>query len=128
MSPWAVKRTAAGAVVDAGPVAEEGPAGEEDSRGLAGVVAGGPDVPGETGVPGGGAGGPDWQAVSSSASESAAGAMPDHVRCFDSPVMIPHVTELSLIPLRAGSSSYCQALRVMPAAPPCHTSVRATRQ
>jgi hypothetical protein len=88
-------------VVDAGSVGEEGAAGEV-SGGLAGAVAGGPDVPGETGVPDGGAGGLGWQAVSSSTSERTAGATPDHVRCFDSPVMIPHVTELSLILLQAG--------------------------
>ena len=96
MSPWAVKWTA-----DADLVGGVVPAGEEVSTGLVGVVAGGPDVPGGTGVPDGGAGGPDWQAVSSSTSERTAGATPDHVRCLDSPVMIPHPTELSLMPLQA---------------------------
>ena len=104
MSPWAVKWTA-------GSVGEEGPADEEDSAVLGGAVAGGPDVPGETGVPDGGGGGPCWHAVSSSASESMAGAMPGHLRCFDSPGMIPHITEHitepSLMPLQAGNGIYC---------------------
>ncbi|MBD1544268.1 hypothetical protein G9E11_18890 [Arthrobacter sp. IA7] len=95
MSPWAVKWTAAG------------PAGEEGPTGLGDAIAR-PDVPGEAGAPnddgGGGAGGPDWHAVSSSASaiESTAGATPDHLRCFHSPVMIPHTAELSLMPPQAG--------------------------
>ncbi|MFP3463212.1 hypothetical protein R5O87_20450 [Arthrobacter globiformis] len=97
MSPWAVKWTAGGAVADADSVGEE-----EGSSGLDGGVAGGPDVPGGTGVSDGGTGGPDWQAVSSNAREKTAGATPDHVSCFDSPVMIPRITELSLIPLQAG--------------------------
>ncbi|WP_395399672.1 hypothetical protein ACHMXB_15350 [Arthrobacter sp. UC242_113] len=106
MSPWAVKWTAAGTVVEEDPVAEEGPAGEEGSTGLGEAVAR-PDVPGEAGVPndddgGGGAGGPDWHAVSASAIENTAGAIPDHLRCFDSPVMIPHTAELSLMPPQAG--------------------------
>lgn len=85
-------------------MAEEGPAGDGGSTGLGGAVAC-PDVTGEAGVPNGddgGGGGPCWQAVSSSASESTVGATPDHLRCFDSPVMIPHTAELSLMPPQAG--------------------------
>ena len=110
MSPWAVKWTAAGADV----VGEEGPAGEDDPDVPGGALAGGPDVPGETGVSDdGGGGGPCWQAVSSSpsmstsASESTAGATRDHLCCFNSPGMIPHITEPSLMPLQAGNGIYC---------------------
>src|ERR671927_807317 len=47
-------------------------------------------------VPEGGAGVSPWQAVSSNAiAIGAARANPDHLRCFDSPVMIPSITELS---------------------------------
>jgi len=114
MSPWAVKWTAAGDAAGADVVGEEGPAGEEDPAVPGGAVAGGPDVPGETGVSdGGGGGGPCWQAVSSSASkstsasESTAGAAPDHLCCFASPGMIPRITEPSLMPLQAGNGIYC---------------------
>ena len=99
------------------PAPEEGPAGEEGSAGLGDAVAG-PDLAGEAGVPDGvpdgdgDGGGPDWHAESSSASaiESTAGATPDHLRCFDSPVMIPHTAELSLMPPQAGE-------KVLPARP-----------
>ena len=90
--------------MEEGPAPEEGPAGEEGPTGLSDSVAG-PDLADEAGVPDdGGGGGPDWHAVSSSASaiESTAGATPDHLRCFHSPVMIPHTAELSLMPPQAG--------------------------
>jgi len=100
-----VNWTAAGDVEGVVFVGEEGPAGEEDPSGPGAAVAGGPDVPGGTGVSDGGGGGPCWQAVSSSASESTAGATPDHLRCFDSPGMIPHITEPSLVPPGWGTVS-----------------------